>query len=73
MKPFLETSDRVQSLSSLKQLHKVLELAILLQTYLSLGQDCLRGIVQQSLNRGFDSKDFSFEMQSAAVKDQLAK
>ena len=69
-------------LSQLQRLHTILDLVILLQTYLSPSQECLREIVHQALQelasfqpdvRKRKAKDFEFNIQIGHVKEKMER
>ena len=80
LSPFLSSQASVEeSLSRLGRLHYALELVVLLQTYLSPGQECLKGVVRQALKEvgvGLERDgtwEFEMAVPTAFVREQLVK
>ncbi len=82
LSPFLssDVSGNASAFESIFKLHFVLDLVILLQTYLSPDKDCLRSIVQKALKElktssieNQNCKEFLFNIPMAYVREQLAK
>lgn len=81
--PFLTNSSTFgDSVRKLTKLHLVLELVVLVQTFLSPNQEFLRKIALQAVQilkqreasaKAFSGEEFEFDVHISDVKDRLAK